>query len=32
VRRAAELTAAVQDTIVRWRRMGGYEALWVPGA
>ena len=21
-----------QDTIVRWRRMGGYEALWVPGA
>ena len=22
----------VQDTIVRWRRMCGYEALWVPGA
>ena len=25
------LTNAIQDTIVRWRRMGGYEALWVPG-
>ncbi|KAJ7517304.1 hypothetical protein O6H91_21G017800 [Diphasiastrum complanatum] len=25
------LTAAVQDTIIRWRRMSGYNALWVPG-
>jgi len=25
------LTNAIQDTIVRWRRMSGYEALWVPG-
>jgi valyl-tRNA synthetase len=25
------LTNAVQDTIVRWRRMSGYNALWVPG-
>ena len=25
------LTNAIQDTIVRWRRMQGYEALWVPG-
>ena len=25
------LTNSIQDTIVRWRRMGGYEALWVPG-
>ena len=20
-----------QDTIIRWKRMDGYEALWVPG-
>ena len=25
------LTNSVQDTIVRWRRMCGYECLWVPG-
>jgi len=25
------LTNSIQDTIVRWRRMGGYETLWVPG-
>lgn len=25
------LTNAVQDTVVRWRRMSGYNALWVPG-
>jgi valyl-tRNA synthetase len=25
------LTNAVQDTIVRWRRMSGYNVLWVPG-
>mmetsp|Transcript_17760 Transcript_17760/g.29851 ORF Transcript_17760/g.29851 Transcript_17760/m.29851 type:complete len:1373 (-) Transcript_17760:276-4394(-) len=25
------LTNAVQDTIVRWKKMSGYEALWVPG-
>ncbi len=25
------LTNAVQDTIVRWRRMAGYNVLWVPG-
>ncbi|XP_027069479.2 valine--tRNA ligase, mitochondrial 1-like isoform X1 [Coffea arabica] len=25
------LTAAIQDTIIRWRRMSGYNALWVPG-
>ena len=25
------LTNAVQDTIVRWRRMCGYNVLWVPG-
>ena len=25
------LTNAVQDAIVRWRRMSGYNALWVPG-
>ena len=29
---ARALTPDAQDTIVRWRRMGGYEALWVPGA
>ncbi|XP_077226702.1 valine--tRNA ligase, mitochondrial 1-like isoform X2 [Tasmannia lanceolata] len=25
------LTAAIQDTIIRWRRMSGYNSLWVPG-
>ncbi|CAG9465555.1 unnamed protein product [Pedinophyceae sp. YPF-701] len=25
------LTNSIQDTIVRWRRMCGYNALWVPG-
>ncbi|XP_034710261.1 valine--tRNA ligase, mitochondrial 1 isoform X2 [Vitis riparia] len=25
------LTSAIQDTIIRWRRMSGYNALWVPG-
>ncbi|XP_050387841.1 valine--tRNA ligase, mitochondrial 1 [Argentina anserina] len=25
------LTAAVEDTMIRWRRMSGYNALWVPG-
>eukprot|EP00192_Tetraselmis_astigmatica_P024574 CAMPEP_0117679300 /NCGR_PEP_ID=MMETSP0804-20121206/17744_1 /TAXON_ID=1074897 /ORGANISM="Tetraselmis astigmatica, Strain CCMP880" /LENGTH=940 /DNA_ID=CAMNT_0005488719 /DNA_START=78 /DNA_END=2900 /DNA_ORIENTATION=- len=25
------LTNAIQDTLVRWRRMSGYNALWVPG-
>ncbi|KAL3526173.1 hypothetical protein ACH5RR_014545 [Cinchona calisaya] len=25
------LTAAIQDTIIRWRRMSGFNALWVPG-
>ena len=25
------LTNSIQDTIVRWRRMSGYNALWVPG-
>ncbi|CAM6095914.1 unnamed protein product [Calypogeia fissa] len=25
------LTSAVEDTIVRWRRMSGYNTLWVPG-
>ena len=25
------MTNSIQDTIVRWRRMSGYEALWVPG-
>ncbi|KAJ1694927.1 hypothetical protein LUZ63_011625 [Rhynchospora breviuscula] len=25
------LTAAIQDAIIRWRRMSGYNALWVPG-
>ncbi|KAK4481003.1 hypothetical protein RD792_011871, partial [Penstemon davidsonii] len=25
------LTVAIQDTIVRWRRMSGYNTLWVPG-
>ncbi|CAA2978052.1 Valine--tRNA ligase [Olea europaea subsp. europaea] len=25
------LSAAIQDTIIRWRRMSGYNTLWVPG-
>ncbi|CAL0305995.1 unnamed protein product [Lupinus luteus] len=25
------LTAAIEDTMIRWRRMQGYNALWVPG-
>ncbi|XP_059629353.1 valine--tRNA ligase, mitochondrial 1 isoform X2 [Cornus florida] len=25
------LTCAIQDTIIRWRRMSGYNTLWVPG-
>ncbi|CAI5467133.1 unnamed protein product [Closterium sp. Yama58-4] len=25
------LTAAVEDTIVRWKRMSGYNVCWVPG-
>ncbi|KAL1567876.1 Valine--tRNA ligase, mitochondrial 1 [Salvia divinorum] len=25
------LTAAIQDTIIRWKRMSGYNTLWVPG-
>ncbi|XP_029118286.1 valine--tRNA ligase, mitochondrial 1 isoform X3 [Elaeis guineensis] len=25
------LTAAIQDTIIRWCRMSGYNTLWVPG-
>lgn len=25
------LTNAIQDTLVRWRRMSGYNTLWVPG-
>ncbi|MEW5299660.1 MAG: hypothetical protein WDW36_002653 [Sanguina aurantia] len=25
------LTNAIQDTIVRWKRMSGYNTLWVPG-
>ncbi|PPD72092.1 hypothetical protein GOBAR_DD31016 [Gossypium barbadense] len=25
------LTCAIEDTIIRWRRMSGYNALWVPG-
>ncbi|XP_078181531.1 valyl-tRNA synthetase / valine-tRNA ligase (VALRS) [Carex rostrata] len=25
------LTAAIQDAIIRWRRMSGYNALWIPG-
>ncbi|KAL6526577.1 Valine--tRNA ligase, mitochondrial 1 [Orobanche gracilis] len=24
------LTIAIQDTIIRWRRMSGYRAVWVP--
>ncbi|KAJ4964063.1 hypothetical protein NE237_024002 [Protea cynaroides] len=25
------LTSAVEDTIIRWRRMSGFNVLWVPG-
>uniref|UniRef100_A0A3P8WCY9 Valine--tRNA ligase n=1 Tax=Cynoglossus semilaevis TaxID=244447 RepID=A0A3P8WCY9_CYNSE len=25
------LTVAIEDTLVRWRRMQGYRVLWVPG-
>ncbi|KAA8533888.1 hypothetical protein F0562_031405 [Nyssa sinensis] len=25
------LTCSIQDTIIRWRRMSGYNTLWVPG-
>jgi valyl-tRNA synthetase len=25
------LTNSIQDTVIRWRRMSGYRALWVPG-
>lgn len=25
------LTTAIEDSIVRWRRMSGYETLYVPG-
>nr|GEU96755.1 valine--tRNA ligase, mitochondrial 1-like isoform X2 [Tanacetum cinerariifolium] len=25
------LTAAIEDTIIRWKRMSGYNTLWVPG-
>ncbi|CAK9135223.1 unnamed protein product [Ilex paraguariensis] len=25
------LMAAIEDTIIRWRRMSGYNTLWVPG-
>ncbi|KAH9618500.1 hypothetical protein KSS87_013101 [Heliosperma pusillum] len=25
------LTSAIEDTIIRWRRMSGYNTLWVPG-
>ncbi|KAK9930034.1 hypothetical protein M0R45_027093 [Rubus argutus] len=25
------LTAAIEDTVIRWRRMSGYNTLWVPG-
>ncbi|KAM1735053.1 hypothetical protein ACFX11_020442 [Malus domestica] len=25
------LTAAIEDTIIRWRRMSGYNAMWLPG-
>ncbi|ESQ34362.1 hypothetical protein EUTSA_v10006653mg [Eutrema salsugineum] len=26
-----ELTCAIEDTLVRWKRMSGFETLWVPG-
>nr|CAB3494244.1 unnamed protein product [Digitaria exilis] len=25
------ITAAIEDALIRWRRMSGYNALWVPG-
>ncbi|XP_048593948.1 valine--tRNA ligase, mitochondrial 1-like [Brassica napus] len=25
------LTVAIEDTLIRWKRMSGYNALWVPG-
>ena len=25
------LTCSIQDTIARWRRMKGYNVLWLPG-
>lgn len=25
------LVSTLQDTLIRWKRMSGYEALWVPG-
>jgi len=25
------LTATLQDILVRWKRMSGYNALWLPG-
>lgn len=25
------LTSSIEDTIIRWRRMSGYNTLWVPG-
>ncbi|CAN6816346.1 unnamed protein product [Brassica oleracea] len=25
------LTIAIEDTLIRWKRMSGYNALWVPG-
>lgn len=25
------LTNSIQDTVIRWRRMSGYNTLWVPG-
>ncbi|XP_052146123.1 valine--tRNA ligase, mitochondrial 1-like [Oryza glaberrima] len=25
------LTVAIEDSMIRWRRMSGYNALWVPG-
>ncbi|TVU32076.1 hypothetical protein EJB05_23794 [Eragrostis curvula] len=25
------ITVAIQDAMIRWRRMSGYNALWVPG-
>lgn len=26
------LMLAIEDLIIRWKRMSGYEALWMPGA
>ena len=25
------LTNTIQDVLIRWKRMSGYEALWLPG-